>query len=270
MQKIKFTVLGSKGFIGSNLVQKLTDDGIVCHTPTNELEIEKENLGHVIYSIGLTADFRERPFDTVDAHVNVLQKFLKTAKFDSFLYLSSTRIYSKKTQEDSSLTVNPSNFSDLYNISKILGEALCLSLDNPNVRIVRLSNVVGNNFTSSDFLISLIRDALQKKSITLHTSLQSEKDYITIDDVVKLLPRIALHGKRRIYNVASGINIKTETLVNEILRLTNCTIYIDRNATTYSFQPINIYKIVNEFDYQPSNVIDKIGEIINNFKDAIV
>ena len=92
---MKFTIFGSRGFIGSNLLQKLKHSNVECYTPDiHNNEILKENLGHVIYAIGLTADFRERQFDTVEAHVCLLHDLLKNATFDSFLYLSSTRVYS--------------------------------------------------------------------------------------------------------------------------------------------------------------------------------
>lgn len=263
---MQFTILGSKGFIGSHLIKKLNDNGIT-HNSIDKIESYKRNFGNVIYSIGLTADFRERPFDTVEAHVCELHKFLKNAKFDSFLYLSSTRIYSMNTQEEMPLTVTPSNFSDLYNISKIMGEALCFATNKPNIRIARLSNVIGNNFTSSDFLTTLIRDAIQKKSITLYTSLQSEKDYIFVEDVVDLLLKIALYGKHRVYNIASGTNTKTETIVNEISRLTHCKIFTENNVPTFSFPLINIDKIKNEFKYHPSNIIDKLELIVNQFME---
>ena len=89
---MKFTILGANGFIGSNLVKFLKTKNCEIFTP-NISEITSENLGHVIYCIGITSDFRERPFDTVNSHVSLLNDFLKNHNFESFLYLSSTRVY---------------------------------------------------------------------------------------------------------------------------------------------------------------------------------
>jgi len=73
---MKFSILGYKGFIGSNLLnfcenQRISYDVV----EPDDKQIFKKQLGHVIYSIGLTGDFRERPFDMVEAHVCLLKKF---------------------------------------------------------------------------------------------------------------------------------------------------------------------------------------------------
>ncbi|HXP50012.1 MAG TPA: hypothetical protein VN922_08665, partial [Bacteroidia bacterium] len=91
---MKYTILGSNGFIGSSLHKYLSERSEDCFCPPrNYIFDEKENLGHVIYCIGLTADFRDNPIETVNAHVSKLIKVLENTKYESFLYLSSTRVY---------------------------------------------------------------------------------------------------------------------------------------------------------------------------------
>ena len=69
-----------------------------------------------------------------------------------------------------------------------MGESLCMSINNKNIRSIRLSNVSGDNFNSSFFLPSIIRDAVTKNKISIHTTLNSKKDYIHINDVLKIIP----------------------------------------------------------------------------------
>ena len=265
---MKFTILGSAGFIGSHLSNHLKAQGVECLTPEiRDLNDYNKSFGHVIYAIGITSDFRVKPFETIEAHVCTLKRFLENAKFDSFLYLSSARMYSESgASEEESICVNPLNSNDLYNISKLLGESLCLSLDKPTVRIVRLSNVFGNNYNSSDFLFSIIRDAVDKKKIVLHTTLDSEKDYVNIKDVVNLLPQISLMGKHRMYNVASGKNTKTREIVNELARITSCVCEVIPNAEEHSFPQISIKKIQDEFKFKPSYLLDNFEDLVNSFK----
>ena len=176
-----FTVLGGKGFIGSRLVMHLRAAGHKCFVPTREeiLKLGRE-LGHVIYCIGLTADFRHRTFDTMEVHVGLLSSFLRRSEYESFLYLSSARIYQSCAlgEETAVVTVNPANPSDLYNISKLAGESLCLTLERPNVRVARLSNVYSPDLHSENFLTSVITDAVRKRHVRLRTSRDSEKDYV--------------------------------------------------------------------------------------------
>ncbi len=89
-----FTVLGATGYIGSRLVAHLQAQGHTVWAPARgDAEVFTRPLGHVMYCVGLTADFRTRPFDTVDAHVGLLAEVLRRAQFESLLYLSSTRVY---------------------------------------------------------------------------------------------------------------------------------------------------------------------------------
>ena len=73
-----FTVLGASGFIGGRLVRYLRSLGHSVLVPgRDDAHLTGQPLGHLIYAIGVTADFRARPFDTMDAHVSVLSKALR-------------------------------------------------------------------------------------------------------------------------------------------------------------------------------------------------
>jgi len=262
---MKFSIFGSEGFIGTNLINHLKNKELNYESiKISDEKVFKENLGHVIYCIGITSDFRERPFDTVESHVCLLHKILKKCKFDSFLYLSSTRVYlnSKTTNEKNNLQVNPNEFNNLYNISKLMGESLCLASNKPNIRIVRLSNVIGNNHDHKDFLPSIIHDAINKKKILFHMKHSSQKDYVYIDDVIKILPEISIHGKEKIYNVASGINLKIEEIAKILKEKTECDINYADNSFEQSFSKIDITKIKNEFDFNPVSILTKLDDMI--------
>ena len=269
---MKFTIFGSSGFIGSNLVHYLKDKGFECHTPNlRKNEGLDKFLGHAIYSIGVS-DFLNKPFETIDAHVCNLKKIFESSQFDSFLYISSTRIYydAKSTKETSPITAKPFDNNQLYNISKLLGESICLSSDRNNVRIVRSSNVIGNNAPSNLFIPSLIKSAINKNKIHLHSSLDSKKDYIYIDDLVKMIYEICIRGKYNIYNIAYGKNISTREIVEVISRITNCEVSIDDNAKEYSFPTISIDRLKKEFDFKPVLIIDKLEEMIKNYKKTLL
>ncbi len=264
---MEFTIFGANGFIGSNLIKHLESQGIKCNViNVNDSKAFNKPLGHIIYAIGITSDFRKKPLETVKAHVCLLEDVLEKARFDSFLYLSSTRVYSNlsSTKEESSLLVEPVKFSDIYNISKIMGESMCFSFDNKNIRVVRLSNVVGNNPDSDDFLPSIIKDAISKKNLILHTSSSSEKDYIHIDDVVKILPKISQMGKHRIYNIASGENTKVKEIIDEIKMITGSEVHYAPDAIEQSFPEINIRRVKEEFDFKPSHFLIKLKDMISS------
>src|SRR3954470_22708673 len=91
------TILGGSGFIGSALVERLAKIGLSCQAPDRGQKLTGKKLGDVIYCVGLTADFRSRPLETVDAHVCHLLHVLRDGDFESLVYLSSTRVYRNQT-----------------------------------------------------------------------------------------------------------------------------------------------------------------------------
>ena len=265
---MKFTILGSKGFIGSNIEKFLKELGHECYTPEiRNHDLSGESLGHVIFAIGVP-NFMERPFDAVEGHVCSLKKILEKCRYESLVYFSGTRVYSRmsSTNEDEPVLVNSLEHNDLYGISKLMGESLCIATKNPNVKIVRLSNVTGFNPDTHLFLPSIIQEAVQTNKIKIFTSLKSEKDYIYINDVNNLIYKIMINGRDKIYNVASGQNVTSGQLLEKIKSITNCDIEISPNAPEYSFPIVSINKIKKEFNFKPTNIIDKIDEIVESFR----
>lgn len=263
-----FTVLGAAGFIGSNLVRWLLSQGYSCWAPGRAESILDRPLGHAVYGIGITADFRERPYDTVRAHVCHLLDILEKADFESLLYLSTTRIYGNgpTTREDSALAVDPLQPDDLYNISKIMGESLCLSSGRPNVRIARLSNVYGRDFSSDNFLSYVIREAVETRKVILRSAMASEKDYVDIDDVVHLLPQISLSGRHKVYNIASGVNTTNRALIEVVQRATGCAVEVAEGAAITAFPAIDIDRVRSEFKFAPSLILDSLGRLIAEYR----
>ena len=254
-----FTVLGASGYIGSRLVAHLRAQGHTVWAPTRgAAEVFTRPLGHVMYCVGLTADFRTRPFDTVDAHVGLLAEVLRRAQFDSLLYLSSTRVYmgAASPHEDAPLSVLPGDPSYLYNLTKLTGESLCYACGRPGVRVARLSNVVGPDMdaASGNLVADLVRQA-QGGHIVLRSDPQSAKDYVHVDDLLDWLPRIALAGRAATYNVASGRQTLHAQWLAWLQARTGCTVEVDAQALLQAFPPINVQRLRGEWGVAPRAVL---------------
>jgi nucleoside-diphosphate-sugar epimerase len=209
--------------------------------------------------VGLTADFRQRPTETVEAHVCEALRVLRAARFDSFLYLSSTRVYNRSAEgrDDASLVVEPADPEDVYNLSKLAGEALCLAHPNPAVRVARLSNVYGGRDSSPSFLDELLA-AARTGVIRLQTDPASEKDYVHLDDVCGVLPRIALEGRLRLYNVAGGRNVTHGRIVEILARETGCRVEVEPGAPVVKAPRISIDRVREEFGFAPRRLEDAL------------
>lgn len=270
-----FTIFGGRGFIGRHLANALKNAEQPVMIPARGADpATLGRLGHVIYCIGLTADFRDRPHDTMEAHVGYLSHILQSGDFESLLYLSSTRIYDGAPQgiEEMMLSVDPWSPNDLYNLSKLSGEALCLNHRNPKVRVARLSNVYGPAmFTPDDggqnFLGSIVRSAIDDGEVVLQTAAGSSKDYIHISDVVRALAMIAIDGEDRVYNVASGSAISHEQLLERLSEITGCAWTHVPDAPLVSFPRISTDRIARAFrnagiDWSPIQVLDRLPELV--------
>lgn len=266
---IKFTVFGSKGFIGSHLVKRLGDQNLEVFCPERDfIPKPDQNLGHVIYCIGLTSDFRKFPLETVEAHVCKLLEIIKNSTFESFLYLSSSRVYlnANDGNETADLCVNPNEFNDLYNLSKLMGESICISMNNPTIRAVRLSNVIGYDFESDNFIYSLIKSAVDLNEITLQSNINNAKDYVMIEDVTNMLVEISMHGKKNLYNLASGMNISNRQILDTIEKNTACKMNASELGQIQHFPVIDITNLKNEFNFMPDSILDKIPDLIDFYK----
>lgn len=220
----------------------------------------------MVYCIGLTADFRSRPWDTVDAHVGILRNLLAKGQFASLTYLSSTRVYlgGNAGHEDAPLTVRPEAPDQLYNLSKLMGESLCHAAHRPEkpVRVVRLSNVVGGDLNSDNFIYALLREALATGAIQLNSSLDSAKDYIALADVTRMLEQIASHGQARCYNLASGQQTRHGEIVQAIAALTGARVSVAADAPRMDFPAIDIRRLREEFGFAPQPPLDGLAALL--------
>ena len=266
----KFTIIGGNGFIGKNIIKKLLKNKHEVYFPDRDelsdiWDKGNNELGHIVYCAGMTANFRQKPYATIDAHVCLLNRILEKCKYNSLTYLSSTRVYhgSASTNEDAMLQVNPEGLSDLYNLSKLMGENLCLGTG-VDARVIRLSNVYGVG-SSSSFLDQVFSEVARTGHVVFKTSPESTKDFIWVNDIASLLPSIVLHGEEKIYNVASGNNISNLNIANALTNLGYSHSY-EENAPIWSFPEVEIQRVSSEFNYEPSNLLDDIELLINQYK----
>lgn len=255
---MRFTVFGSEGFVGKSLVSHLYAQGHEVFALGREDHLDAQtDLGHVIYCIGVTgSDFLTQQFNVVRAHVSLITHVLEHYKFSSLLYLSSARMYEgmASTVENSRFPMSSENISDFYNLSKLFGESIVLNCGVENTRVVRVAYTVNLDPESSNVIAVKAREA-EKGKVVFQAHKESEKDYIVLDDVVAMLPKIAVFGTQRIYNLASGINISTLDIGNMLQETVGCVVeYLDceplRKPTT-----ISISRIQNEFGFQPASVL---------------
>lgn len=251
------TVLGAGGWIGSAVVASLERQGQLVRAVDRGglaawlAERGSRSRGLVIYAIGLTSDFRQRPHATAEAHVGLLSQVLQRPGVEQFLLLSSTRVYARSadTRETASLPCLSSDTSDLYNLSKLLGEALVLQDPRPGMKVVRLSNVVGPGQPGSTFVGALLAEGRASGEVTIQQPAKTSKNYVALADVVRLLPLIAKRGQQRLYNLGSGRNTSHAEVAAWLERQGTRVRFASSEAASISlsFPPLAIDRLAAEF-----------------------
>jgi len=216
------TVIGAGGFIGGRLVQALQAQGREVYAPGRvDPALFDRDLGHVFYCAGLTGDFVDRPFDAVEAHAGLIGRILRDARFERLVYLSSTRLYDSLGaaggREDAVLALDPTLPRNVYDLSKALGENLCLTRSDGRAAVARLSNVFDLHPLASGFLSELLARAAHERSIVLEVSPAGGRDYIHLDDAIAGLLALDSTTGSAIVNVAGG-DIVTNAELSRIFR----------------------------------------------------
>ena len=165
------------------------------------------------------------------------------------LLLSSTRVYARSgnTDEVAVLPCLSSDPSDLYNLSKLMGEALVLQDPRPGLKVVRISNVVGPQQPVSTFVGSLLEEADSTGEVTIQQPPSMAK-IAALQDVVRLLPQIMVHGRQRLYNLGFGRNTTHQEVAAWLERQGVTVRFASQASPCLRFPELSIHRLSAEFE----------------------
>lgn len=261
-----WTVVGARGFLGNAFVRRLRERGEKVRELTHrEALAADDGLGQVIYVSGVAWDAEARPDDAVRMHVDVPRALL-TKTLQSMIYVSSTRVYgdSRNTNEAVARQIRA---TDLYAATKAAGETLVLCDPRPALRVVRLSNVYGQSFTSGLMLSDFLRQAATSGRIVVRSSPDSAKDHVSVEDVVDVTLRIATGGVHRTYNIASGRNTRQGDLLSAIREASGCAVEMPHDGPNVTFAAIDVERIRREFGFVPKDVLADVPALYRAFAE---
>ena len=204
------SIIGARGFVGAHLVRHYEAQGIEvrAYGRGDEARLLSHTHGTVFYCAGFTGDFAADPVATVEAHAGLIGRVIARATFSRLVYCSSTRLYDSAgvplADEETPLNLSPNTPRHLYDLSKALGENLCLNDPKKRCIVARISNIFSLDDQATGFLIDWMRAALQSPVVALNSSPHFGRDYIHIDDAIAALLALASTHESAIINVASG------------------------------------------------------------------
>ncbi len=262
----RFTVFGAAGFLGSILTRKLQAEGAQVRAVTrDDWPAPGARLGHAIYAIGVTGDFRTRAHAAMEAHVGALSRALTGYAFDSFTYMSSTRLYrcaEGATNEEARFALSPRDGDKLYDISKMAGEALCLVAPRQRTHIVRMSNAYAPGDASPNFLPSVLREAAATGRVTIRQSPRSRKDYVAVDDAADAIIAVARRGEADIYNVASGSLVTHAEIAAELERIAGWRVAFADGGPDDIQPALDVSRLAAFMPWQPRRLLDDLPKLV--------
>jgi UDP-glucose 4-epimerase len=221
-------VTGSLGFIGREIIKKITKTKIITDS-NNSKRINLQNINEVleidpadtvIHLAGKTPKRELKWNDYFENNVfgtlNILEYCIKK-NVKKLIYVSSY-VYGNPEYcpIDESHPVNPHN---AYSKSKFLGEQLCkFYCDNSDLSVIILRpfNIFGESMNDGFLLTNLANAIKTRKKITIINK-NSKRDFLHIDDFVEcVLKAIDYDTKFDIFNVGTGISFSFDEIIEKI------------------------------------------------------
>ncbi len=263
----RFTVMGAAGVVGSRLVQTLRQRGTDCRAITRHDWPEAgTHLGHAIYTIGITGDFRTRPGEAVEAHAGLLARVLRDYRFDSFTYMSSARLYRTalgRCVEEATFGLSPADTDKLYDLSKLTGECLCHAAGPARTHIIRMSNAYVAGDPSPNFLPSVLREVVASGQVTIRQSAVSCKDYVALDDAIAAIIAIAECGRDKVYTVASGHLTSHGEIADQLRQRFGFTVHFQPGGVDDIQPQLPVSRLAGFMDWSPRHLIDDLPMLVH-------
>jgi dTDP-4-dehydrorhamnose reductase len=248
MHKNKLLIIGKNSFLGKNLYKSIKnkiDARILSYEEFLKLNKKKIKNFNYLCNCSLHTEYNKSKYkEKNDIDLKIVKK-IKNYKIN-FIFLSSRKVYlnKKNIKEDDKLAPKCN-----YSKNKVITEKKIFKLLPNKLIILRISNVLGlKNYSLRRTHNSFIDNYIKYISSNKKTYYENDyKDFITIEQFIKIFYNIIKNNLRGIYNVSLGKKI----YIDEILKWLNYKnlnknkFLIKKNTYNYDSFTLNNKKLMN-------------------------
>lgn len=284
---MKILVTGAKGFIGRQLVQKLSNFDL--------LKIDKDNL-----NIGfqdpepIIKDFKPEVIIHLAAQIDVMESF-KNPIYDltvnalgsaylvqsaikhdvkHFIYINSAGAIYKHVENQQTTEQDNLNPQSPYGTSKLAGEYILNLLSKSSTMqwsSLALSNVYGPYEEGRKGLINIILENIKNNRTTKIYGKKVTRDYIYISDVIDAIALTINNPTNKRIHISSNIatsNFEVTQHITKILNVANSEYFdfMEERSNEQKFCQISNRLALKELSWSPKYSLNQgLTEIINKY-----
>jgi nucleoside-diphosphate-sugar epimerase len=244
----RIVVLGSSGFLGRSLCQKLlenkTNAKFMIHKKKKNLQkneffgniLDKKSLIKVVRDNDIIVNLVGQYDDNLSKFYNIningglnLIEIAKIKKNIKIIFASSINVYGENCKSPSKETDVP-NPRTSYGIGKFLTEQLYekySKLYGFDMTILRFSNLYGKN-KKSGLIVNLI-DSTIKKPVYLSHNGNQQRDFLFVDDAVNGIIQVIKKQPKKfqIFNISSQNKITPKKIITYIESISKNPIFYE-------------------------------------------
>jgi UDP-glucose 4-epimerase len=239
----RVVVLGSRGFVGSNLLGRLKAEGWSCLAlPRQEIDLCEPGAADslraildpedaVVVAAALTPD-RGRDVETLMRNLRMtecLAQVLAATPCAHLVYLSSDAVYDGRQHLISEDT--PPSPADLYSLMHVAREQILSYAAQARgipFCVLRPSAIFGSGDTHNSYGPNrFIRSALKERRIKLFGEGEEMRDHVYVGDVVAIIETVLARRSSGILNAVSGRSISFGDLARRIGELAGFDVAIE-------------------------------------------
>jgi len=263
--KKKYLIFGSNGFLANALKNKLKDkiknfqfiskeDIDLTKLTSSKKLLKFKSTYNVVFFSTITPDKGKdhNAFIKNILMINNFFKFFDVKKINHFTYISSDAVYNTNKKIISENTFPQPN--DLYGWMHLTREKIISGkILNKNLLILRLTMVYGKGDTHNSYGPNrFLRELKKDNKITLFGKGLDERDFVFVDDVIKIIIKSFNTKFYGIYNIASGFSYSFYQIAKLIFRvnLDKENIFYIKNNNFITKRKFNINKLVKDFGFK--------------------